>query len=44
MTVKYHLTRGGGPYGHRPVSIDYVNNLTINQQYWLHDYLHGYHK
>jgi len=41
MTVRYHLV-AGAPGEHNPVPASFVDTLTINQQYWLHDYLHGY--
>ena len=40
MTVRYHLVTGA-PGLHNPVPASFVDTLTINQQYWLHDYLHG---
>lgn len=43
MTVRYHLVNGGGRE-HNPVNSAYVDSLTLNQQYWLHDYLHGYNR
>jgi thiol-disulfide isomerase/thioredoxin len=41
MTVRQHLERGALG-NHSPVPAVVLNSLTVNQMYWLHDYLHGY--
>jgi hypothetical protein len=40
MTVRNHLVMGAAGQ-HAPVPAAFVDSLTINQKYWLHDFLHG---
>tara|TARA_R110002167_G_scaffold255783_2_gene462147 strand:+ start:3865 stop:4245 length:381 start_codon:yes stop_codon:yes gene_type:complete len=41
MTIRWHLERGAAGE-HAGLPSRFVRSLTKNQQYWLHDYLHGY--
>lgn len=43
MTVKYHLIKGAAG-NHNAIPASYVDTLSISQQYWLHDYLHGFNR
>ena len=41
MTIKWHLENGASGE-HAALPSAFVDKLTTNQRYWLHDYLHGY--
>ena len=41
MTIKWHLENGAAGE-HEALPSGFVDTLTTNQKYWLHDYLHGY--
>lgn len=41
MTIKWHLENGAAGE-HAALPSEFVDTLTTNQKYWLHDYLHGY--